>query len=138
MAKKKTGSIELTLTAAVGIAGKIKKAGEDVTVSEAVARNFLHRRVATLKEGQDLDGTGIVDPDDLDSGAANGFPPPAKDGQNRSGSPLDNPQGKAELGSNATPGAGSGAPPAKDATAGNGAAPAKDAKATAKAKGGKS
>ena len=130
MADKTKGKIALTLTAAVGIAGKIKKAGEDVTVTEAVAKNFLHRGVATLTAGQDLDGTGIVDPDDLDSGAANGFPPPGKDAQNRSGSPLENPQGKPEKGSNETPGAGSGAPPSKDTKA--------VAKPDAKAKGGKS
>jgi hypothetical protein len=128
MAEKK--KIELRLTSAVAIGGEIVLPGSgkskaDCTVSETLAKNLLHRGKAELFGDQDLEGTGIVDPADTDSGAKNGFPPPAKDGQNRSGSPLVQPQGGAELGSNATPGAGSGAAPAKPAAKGESAGGAK-------------
>ena len=129
MAEKK--KIELRLTSAVAIGGKIILPGKpdakkpDCVVSETLAKNLLHRGKAELFGDQDLEGTGIVDPADTDSGAKNGFPPPAKDGQNRSGSPLVQPQGGAELGSDATPGAGSGAAPAKPAAKGKSAGAAK-------------
>ena len=128
MAEKK--KIELRLTSAVAIGGKIilpgsGKSKADCTVNETLAKNLLHRGKAELFGDQDLEGTGIVDPADTDSGAKNGFPPPAKDGQNRSGSPLVQPQGGAEQGANATPGAGSGAAPAKPAAKGKSAGAAK-------------
>jgi len=128
MAEKK--KIELRLTSAVAIGGKIilpgsGKSKADCTVSETLAKNLLHRGKAELFGDQDLEGTGIVDPADTDSSAKNGFPPPAKDGQNRSGSPLVQPQGGPEQGADATPGAGSGAAPAKPAAKGKSAGAAK-------------
>lgn len=102
MADKK--KIELTLTAAVGIAGKIVVPGKnpkkpDCVVSESIARNLLQRGKATLFGSQDLEGTEIVDPADPDPGAGQG--------------------------SDATPGAGSGAAPAKPAAKGKSAGAAK-------------
>jgi hypothetical protein len=121
MAEKK--KIELRLTSAVAIGGKIilpgsGKSKADCTVTETLAKNLLHRGKAELFGDQDLEGTGIVDPADTDSGAKNGYPPPAKDGQNRSGSPLDQPQGGPEQGSDKTPGAAPAKPAAKGKSAG--------------------
>lgn len=103
MAEKK--KIELRLTSAVAIGGKIILPGKpdakkpDCVVSETLAKNLLHRGKAELFGDQDLEGTGIVDPDDTDSGAGQG--------------------------SDATPGAGSGAAPAKPAAKGKSAGAAK-------------
>jgi hypothetical protein len=102
MAEKK--KIELRLTSAVAIGGKIilpgsGKSKADCTVSETLAKNLLHRGKAELFGDQDLEGTGIVDPADTDSGA--------------------------EQGSDATPGSGSGAAPAKPAAKGKSAGAAK-------------
>ncbi|RYH04123.1 hypothetical protein EU805_01765 [Salipiger sp. IMCC34102] len=123
MADKK--KIELKLTSAVGINGKLvtpgkDKAKPDVVVSETVARNLLQRGKAKLFGDEELEGVE-TNPDGsavgVDLGAKEGFPPPGKDAQNRSGSPLDNGANVPEKGANETPGEGSGAPSGTDAKA---------------------